>query len=234
MENYIKQGGPTLLSEERIELLNTLADASIKRESLPPDIETIWITRFSEIAAAYVAWELEYQSAGELMHSLCETNGQSWIDQKFLLTARADRIDILADGSLTILDYKTGSNPSLKQARNLSPQLALEGYIAAHSGFDGIRSDKIANLAFVRLMQGSRFRVESVGSHKEREDIASIIQNAGDQLAMLVDAYRSPQQGYVSRYAPFMDSEMSGDYDHLARVREWSFGEEKDGNGENA
>ena len=45
----------------------------------------------------------------------------------FTLTARADRIDRLADGSLAIIDYKTGAPPTIDEVLSLSPQLPLEG-----------------------------------------------------------------------------------------------------------
>ena len=36
--------------------------------------------------------------------------------------------------------------------------------------------------------------------------------------------YRDPQTGYLSRALPFREGEIDGDYDHLARVLEWSAG----------
>ena len=55
------------------------------------------------------------------------------------LDGKADRIDRLADGSLAIVDYKTGSPPSGKAvAEGYSLQLGLLGLIAERGGFDGI------------------------------------------------------------------------------------------------
>ena len=46
------------------------------------------------------------------------------------LSGEADRIDETADGGVEIIDFKTGTNPSAKQARTLlSPQLSLEAAI---------------------------------------------------------------------------------------------------------
>ncbi len=54
----------------------------------------------------------------------------------FTLTARADRLDVAGDGGLAIIDYKTGTPPSPKEVRSLSPQLPLEALIARAGGFE--------------------------------------------------------------------------------------------------
>ena len=48
-------------------------------------------------------------------------------------------------------------------------------------------------------------------------------------LAALVRRYDDPDQPYRSRTAPRFVKTYAGDYDHLARVREWSAGDEEDG-----
>ena len=58
----------------------------------------------------------------------------------FTLTARADRIERLADGGYAILDYKTGQPPTETQVRiGLAPQLTLEAAILRRGGFPGHR-----------------------------------------------------------------------------------------------
>ena len=55
---------------------------------------------------------------------------------RFRLTGRADRIERYDDGTLEILDYKTGSPPTQKAVDDgLAPQLLLEAAIAAEGGF---------------------------------------------------------------------------------------------------
>ena len=78
----------------------------------------------------------------------------------------------------------------------------------------------------MRLRGGEDFIAESIESRDLKT--VEIIANAKENLIKTVLAYRSPEKGYISRRAPFKDSEMGGDYDHLARVREWSFGEENE------
>ena len=55
------------------------------------------------------------------------------------LYGEADRIDRFADGSLAIVDYKTGTPPGPKAvAEGFSMQLGLLGLIAERGGFEGI------------------------------------------------------------------------------------------------
>jgi len=43
------------------------------------------------------------------------------------------------------------------------------------------------------------------------------------------ERYDQPGQGYPSRIAPQFVKQYPGDYDHLARVREWSAGDGEEG-----
>ena len=64
---------------------------------------------------------------------------------------RADRLDALADGGVSIIDYKTGTPPSFKEVRSLSPQLPLEGLIARAGGFEGIAATEPTRIVYYRL-----------------------------------------------------------------------------------
>ena len=48
-------------------------------------------------------------------------------------------------------------------------------------------------------------------------------------LEALIARYRRADQPYRSRTAPRFVTEYPGDYDHLARVREWSAADDEEG-----
>ena len=52
---------------------------------------------------------------------------------------------------------------------------------------------------------------------------------AWERLERLLLHYRNPETGYLSRALPFREGDTDGDYDHLARVLEWSAGADEAG-----
>ena len=65
------------------------------------------------------------------------------------LTGKADRIDRLGDGSLAIVDYKTGAAPSGSAAfEGLDNQLGLLGLIAEMGKMDGVAAGPVAALEY--------------------------------------------------------------------------------------
>jgi len=225
MQDYVEGAHHAKTESERLEYLKTLADEHIADENLGADITHIWQKRFHEIAEHYVEWESKYLVNNAIRESLCEIKGSTRPGTtEFTLSAFADRIDIHEDGSLHIIDYKTGSGPSIKQAQTLSPQLALEGLIARQGGFPANGNGQVNNLTYMRLRRGSDFKAQSI-ANRERS-IEDIINNAESELLKLIKGYQFEEQGYQSRRAPFKDGDITGDYDHLSRTREWSFGED--------
>ena len=225
LEAYVETDGPDKPASERLGFMMEIASEKISDQNLPSDVDTIWKLRFEEIAKAYIEWELAYQGNHRLQKVLTEVDGRIVIGEGgFTLSARADRIDVLNEREINLFDYKTGGSPSKDQARTLSPQLALEALIAERGGFEDLPATNVIDMKYLRLRAGTKVGEEEIADKKN--PISEIVNRAADNIEELVAAYSLEEQGYISRYAPFKDSEMSGDYDHLARVREWSFGEE--------
>ena len=63
----------------------------------------------------------EHSIRSELVKTLAEQKGQISLDAPHgpvNVTATADRLDIHADGRLSIIDYKTGATPSKTKVQN--------------------------------------------------------------------------------------------------------------------
>jgi ATP-dependent helicase/nuclease subunit B len=56
----------------------------------------------------------------------------------------------------------------------------------------------------------------------------AISTEAWQRLEKLLDHYNDLDAGYISRALPFKVGDFGGDYDHLARVLEWSSGPDAD------
>jgi ATP-dependent helicase/nuclease subunit B len=186
-------------------------------------VAAFWWPRFVEVAHWFVANERIRRAAG-IFPCLVEKKGQVDLGG-FMLKARADRIDRDARGRLDIIDYKTGRPPSIKQVvSGLSPQLPLTAAIAKAGGFDGLPAAQIRELVYFRLgAPRDPGAVLVVVPSKDAPDAGVLADRQIGDLRRLVAAYADPAQPYLSRPRPqFVD--WPGDYDHLARWREWSNG----------
>ena len=227
LEAYVTERNYDKPIAARLERLDTLIRERVGAEKLPKEIEQVWLIRFLEIAEDFVNWEEKHHGAGTIGAIHCEVDGKHALpDADFILRARADRIDELSDGSLHVLDYKTGSSPSIGQARTLSPQLALEGIIAREGGFENVSAGPLSELSLMRLRRGKEFGDKGLSDKKM--SAGDYAEKALKELTAMVIAFSSEDQGYISRRVPFKDSELAGDYDHLARSREWSLDDESE------
>lgn len=144
-------------------------------------------------------------------------------NRSFTLRTRADRIEHLRDGRYAIVDYKTGAPPSSRQvSTGLSPQLTLEGAILRAGQFEGIPTGaSIAEFLYVGLRGG-----EPPGEPRTVEFKDSTPDAKSDEalakLTTVVTKFENEEQGYLSKERPMFLRRGGGDYDHLARVREWS------------
>jgi ATP-dependent helicase/nuclease subunit B len=130
---------PEAMPEQAEEIFMDLAKVELsKLETRSPDW-VYWEPRLPRVAEWFVSQESSWRKQASPW--LIEKRGSlalpSSSDRVFTLTAKADRIDRLRDGGAVIIDYKTGSIPSLKEIRaGRSPQLPLEALILESGGFD--------------------------------------------------------------------------------------------------
>ncbi|MDB5471729.1 MAG: addB [Caulobacter sp.] len=145
------------------------------------------------------------------------------------LSAKSDRIEITPDGVGHILDYKTGSSPSAKQIdTGFSPQLTLTAAILEAGGFAesiGGLKGTWGDLTYVKVTGRDPPGVEETRKYAG-DDSEQAGMLAFEGALKLLAAYQNPKQGYPSRTAPQFVKTFAGDYDHLARVFEWSTGAE--------
>ncbi|MER9295881.1 double-strand break repair protein AddB [Mesorhizobium sp. M0621] len=200
--------------------------ACFAEAALPADVEAVWWPRFEKLAANVIEWERTRADAVIRRHAE-ERAGKTVVGQSGVtLSGYADRVDLLAGGMADILDYKTGSSPSKAQAHTLlAPQLALEGALLRRGAFKGLGAREPSQLAFIRLKPNGEVFEESILEHNRQPRTATdLAEEAWARLEKLLIHYADPATGYLSRALPFREGETDGDYDHLARVLEWSAG----------
>jgi ATP-dependent helicase/nuclease subunit B len=182
-------------------------------------MRAVWQPRFEQAARWFIGVERERRDA--IARSFIEHGGKRAFDGPagaFTLRCRADRIDVLKSGGAAIVDYKTGAPPTPKQVRLLwAPQLPLEGAILKEGGFADTGKLSPSRLLYIKFSGG----MPPGAVIDVNEEIAPLVEKAEEILLALIAHYDRANTPYLPRVRPFR-SDISGDYDHLSRVREWS------------
>ena len=200
-----------------------------------PEARAFWWPRFERIAGWFANWEIDRRAG--IARIDAEIRGEYKIELEkgsFLLRGIADRIELGGDGRYTIFDYKTGSARSEPQVRTgLAPQLTLEAAILRRGGFPDIPAhSSVSEIAYVLVKGGEPPGECKLVSLKEgNADFHA--ERALKKLTELAQRFENEDTPYRSLVHPMWATQY-GDYDHLARVLEWtSAGEEDDdGSGE--
>ncbi|HYD38181.1 MAG TPA: PD-(D/E)XK nuclease family protein, partial [Allosphingosinicella sp.] len=200
--------------------LRSRAEALLRETSAHPLMRALWQPRLLE-AIDWIAAEMARNLAAGRRPAAAEAKGHVDVDG-IGLYGEADRIDRLADGSLAIVDYKTGKPPTAKAvAEGYSMQLGLLGLIAARGGFDGIEGvpacfeywslarDRSGGLGYVASPVGGRGGI----------DPADFTVLATRNFLAAAALWLTGDEPFTAKlhpeYAPY------GDYDQLMRLDEW-------------
>jgi ATP-dependent helicase/nuclease subunit B len=214
METYPKE-----LPDDALMKLRAIGRDVFGSELEKPGIWAFWWPRFERICDWFIQQEMERRPL--IAKSYSEIEGSITFDAPagpFKISAKADRLDLMKDGSICIIDYKTGVPPSKREVEaGFAPQLPLEAAIAMEGGFTEFGPRDVKALEFWRL-RGA----EVAGEIKPAtDDPAQTANDALDGLKGLVAAYDRIEAPYGSRPNPENAPKFS-DYEHLARVKEWS------------
>jgi len=197
-----------------------------------PEARALWWPRFLRIADWFAGWEARRRT--NVIRVDAEIRGEIPIrlgnGRTFKLSARADRIEHRTGNTYAILDYKTGQPPSAKQVRlGLSPQLTLEAAILRRGGFDNIpASASVGELVYVRLSGNNppgkatvlELKVNKSDPPQPPDDAAD---EALQKLEGLIRQFENQDTPYRSVILPMWENRY-GNYDNLARIKEWSAG----------
>jgi ATP-dependent helicase/nuclease subunit B len=203
LEDFTKSGARSLP-----ELLAIAA--RVIGEQVPwPAARVMFQSRLTRVAPEFLRYHLAQpgQVAG------IEAEGRmELLSPPFTLTAKADRIDLWPDGRAHVLDYKTGSPPSLAEQKSFDKQLLLQALMLSEGGFADLGPREVARITYLGLSGGLK-RVETDLTPSDLEGLRTGLQE-------LIGAYLDPNQGFSARRALQRENDVS-DYDHLSRYGEW-------------
>jgi ATP-dependent helicase/nuclease subunit B len=192
------------------ERLMAAADAVLAEDVAWPTTRALWRARLERAVGVFLQDDAEHGGQPILLEE------KKWLDLAdigFRLTAQPDRIDVLPDGRLRIIDYKTGSLPTEKQQKLYDVQLLLEAAMAVRGAFGENVPTDVASIAYVGL--GSDPKVVAT------EITDDLLETIWQNLRRLIATYSNDGQGYASRRALVQERDI-GEFDHLARFGEWA------------
>lgn len=205
-------------TEQGRAVLMETADQVLAEDVPWPDLRRFWRALIERFADWFIAAEAERRARGTPL--VTEARGQMQLELPggpFVITARADRIDRLVDGSVALYDYKTGQIPTKKEIEaRFYQQVHLQAAILAAGGFEGVAAAEATSGGYIGLGNSPGENILAI----TLEDVAK----HHEQIRSLLSEYEAGAP-FVSLGRPKFARD-GGDYDHLARRQEWWGGEE--------
>lgn len=208
--------GGSAQDDEAFQRLRTLGEDVFGDLLTQPIVRHFWWARFLNAGA----WWLGIERLDPPHKSFSEVKGATVISLPrgdFTLKAKADRLDLMAQSTCRIIDYKTGIPPTPRAVRQgLSPQLPLEGAIVMRGGFVDLGVPQEIELRYLHLSGGKK-----PGAVVDLKDSADLIASSWARLVALVEHYQDPATPYYAWPTPAYVSPHTWTK-HLARVDEWT------------
>ena len=179
-------------------------------------LRALWSPRLLE-AIDWIA-ELERNNQAEGRKPLrAEIKGETSL-AGVLVDGRADRIDLLPDGGLCIVDYKTGKPPSKKAIEGgFALQLGLLGLIGRAGGFADVIGEPEV-FEYWSLIRDRRSFGKCVRADKDMEE-GEFLDRAYGAFVDAAARWLTGSEPFTAKlnpaYAPY------GDFDQLMRLEEW-------------
>jgi ATP-dependent helicase/nuclease subunit B len=199
--------------------LRPRAEALLGDSAAHPLMRALWQPRLLE-AIDWIAAEMARNLASGRRPAAAEVRGKCELDG-IILHGEADRIDRLADGSLAIVDYKTGTPPGPKAvAEGYSLQLGLLGLIAERKGFEGIEGVATCFEYWSLARKAGRLGyVASPVTSRGGIDAAEFTTMAARNFLGAAARWLTGDEPFTAKLHP--EHAPYGEYDQLMRLDEW-------------
>ena len=214
--NDINAGDSYPTPEEALAQLSAIGRREFADREVPQEVSAFWWPRFVKQMEWVIKQEQDYRPFIRQLQN--ETFGEVILPSPsggFRIFGTADRVEILKNGTLNIVDYKTGNDSFANKeiTAGKAPQLPVEAIIAQKGGFEGVPAAKVSALRYWALKEETI--KEAVGKDCEKAigRITEIVEN-------LINAYARQEQPYLVKPRP-SDMGKISDYDHLSRLNEW-------------
>jgi ATP-dependent helicase/nuclease subunit B len=215
-----------LFEEEANEMsISALIEQELNKAGAAEELIRLEMPMWERAGAAYLRWSAERKprradAVTEEKTSITFESSAGTVTLK----ATADRVELMKDGTLAIIDFKTGQPKKAAQVETgLEPQLALEAAIGARARFGQLPAAPASELIYFQISMSAATLKETNGKPLQFDSGSTreIAEKALEGLKGLIELYANPAQPYYSK--PRVEFIWNvADYDRLARRAEWS------------
>ncbi|AHB09557.1 double-strand break repair protein AddB [Zymomonas mobilis] len=216
LENWVKE------DNSRIGKLKPRALAFLESINAHIIQKTLWLPRLLQ-AIDWIEDEVQKNAAEGRTILDVEREGRSQING-IELFGFVDRIDRMGDGSLAIVDYKTGTPPSAAAVRHGDMlQLALLGLLIEHNGIKDIKG-QVSAFEYWSMAQDLKKKTAGysrsvLGSGKNALLPEDFLNMAEERFIRVTNDYLHNQTPFTAR--PHRGKKLYDDYVQLMRFDEW-------------
>ncbi len=214
LERFVKdRPEDETVPQARARLLETAAQVLATGTPFP-SARVLWLARLQRATAHLLRQDGKYDGKPVLV----EEQGTLVVGAHgFALFGTPDRIDLLPDGRLHLIDYKTGTPPTEPQQAAYEKQLLLAALMADRGGFASLGPMEVARISYIGLGAGDKA--------VETEITPALLEELEVKFTRLIDRYNQALTGYSARRAVF-ETRYTFDYDHLSRFGEWQMSDD--------
>ncbi|EIZ80460.1 helicase [Novosphingobium sp. Rr 2-17] len=203
--------------------LHAIAQDVLVEKNAHPLMRVLWWPRLSAALETFEGMILAAKADGRRVAAV-EARGE-WRHRGIRIHGRADRIDVLPDGKLAVVDYKTGQPPSGSRGQEgFALQLGLIALIAQANGFDEVAAEANAfeYWSMAKDTDGTMGYVfEPVLEGRKKSGIPreDFLPETRRYLDDALDRWILGDEPFTARLNPELGS--YADYDQLMRLDEW-------------
>ena len=169
--------------------------------------QLIWYPKFKNFLPHFLKDNQNYQNQQNICEKLINLQINS-----ISIVGKVDRIVIDNSSNATIIDYKTGLVPRVKQVFNFQePQLLIYSYILSQSL---LSQCLISNLAYWQLNQKPSSKIQVISDNPS--EIAQISQQIPNYLRRLFEHFYQKNHGFLAT-----SNQNNDNIVNLSRIQEW-------------
>ncbi|WP_323013451.1 double-strand break repair protein AddB [Devosia sp.] len=224
------EAGHEVTASGALEQLRALAREKFAGLEAIGERRDIWLRRFETAARQFLDFERTRDDRVSRRHAEIDGEWRLHLKEPFTLRGRADRVDELRDGTLEILDFKTGSPPAKAAMQAFQvPQLLLEAQMARAAGLSGLAPAETSALTYIKVGLGPGAFIPRPFIPAEGHDIMSAADEISRRMQAHVEHFLMRETPMPSRLLPLAGQRFAGTYDHLARIAEWTANDGEEG-----